>query len=288
VNSSNVSTLPSADERGLHAYHILRAATEMFGRQPGELEASQLGAATQRAAQARALEDLVLASTNGRRVTIPGVEVDDAVERIQQRFDDEIAFEKALLESGVTVTDLRRALWRELAFDAVMSMIGDEADPVSDAEVEAYYAQNPKPFQRPEQRTVRHILITINDDYAENTVEQATLRITAIKDHLAQNPSDFAIQANTHSECPSALEGGLLGHFSPGKLYSEIDDVLFNMAEGELAGPIQTEAGLHLVLCEKIEPAAVITLEEAREKLRQHLGNKRRKARQQAWIKTLK
>lgn len=288
MNKSNASTQPSADERGLHAYHILRAAVEMFGRQPGELEANQLSSATQRAEQARALEDLVLASTNGRRVTVPSVEVDDAVERIQQRFDDEIAFEQALLESGVTVTDLRRALWRELAFDAVMGMIGDEADPVSDAEVEAYYTDNPKPFHRPEQRTARHILITINDDYAENTAEQATLRINAIKDHLTQNLSDFATQANTHSECPSALEGGLLGHFPSGKLYSEIDEVLFAMAEGELAGPIQTEAGLHLVMCEKIEPASVITLEEAREKLRQHLSDKRRKAHQQAWIKTLK
>lgn len=288
MSSSNVSTQPGADERGLHAYHILRAATEMFGRQPGELEASQLSAATQRAEQARALEDLVLASENGRRVTVPDVEVDDAVERIQQRFDDEIAFEQALLESGVAVRDLRRALWRELAFDAVMGMIGDEAEPVSDKEVEAYYTDNPKPFHRPEHRTVRHILITINDDYAENTAEQTALRINAIKDHLAQNPSDFATQANTHSECPSALEGGLLGHFPPGKLYSEIDEVLFTIAEGEVAGPVQTEAGLHLVLCEKIEPAAVITLEEAREKLRQHLTNKRRKARQQAWIKTLK
>ncbi len=288
MNKASPSTLPPLDDRGLHAYHILRAAVEIYGKQPGELEASELSTATARAEQARELENLVLRSDNGRRVSIPDVAVDDAIDRIRARYENDNAFKQSLLESGVVESDLRRALWRELAFDAVLSMVSDACEPVTDAEIEAYYENNPRHFNRPELRTVRHILITINDDYAENTREQALKRITDIAEHLAIDPGDFADQARTQSECPTALEGGLLGHAPQGKLYPELDAALFALNEGDIAGPIETEAGFHMILCEKIQPGAVITLDEAREKLREHLTNTRRKAAQKAWIEGLK
>ena len=288
MSKASPSTLPPLDDRGLHAYHILRAAVELYGKQPGELEATELSTATARAEQARELENLVLNSDHGRRVSIPDVAVDDAIAHIWARYGDDKAFEQSLLESGVVETDLRRALWRELAFDAVLSMIGDESEPVTDEDIEAYYADNPKHFNRPELRTVRHILITINDDYAENTRDAAFTRITGIAERLAVNPGDFEDQAATQSECPTALEGGLLGQAPQGKLYPELDEALFALNEGEITGPIETQAGFHMIRCEEIQPGAVITLDDAREKLREHLNHKRRKAAQKAWIEGLK
>jgi len=282
------STLPPLDDRGLHAYQVLRAAVEIFGRQPGELDAHELSTVTKRADQARDLENLVLTTEMGRRVSVPDVAIDDAVKRIRERFDDHVMFDQALKESGVVETDLRRALWRELAFDAVLSLVGDEVEPVTNAEIEAYYAAHPKHFHRPEQRTVRHILITVNDDYPENTALAAEKRIDEIAAYLEQHPDDFDKQASAHSECPSALEGGLLGDVTPGKLYPELDEALFAMDEGAIAGPVETEAGFHLILCEKIQLGAVISLNEAREKLREHLTNQRRKAAQKAWVSSLR
>jgi len=288
MSQTATTILPPPDDRGLHAYQVLRAAVEIFGRQPSELEAAELSTATKRAEQARELENLVLDTECGRRVSIPDVAVDDALKRIRERFDDDIAFDQALLESGVVKTDLRRALWRELAFDTVLSLIGDEAEPVTDEDIETYYTENPKHFHRPEQRTARHILITINDDFADNTALMAEKRIDEISAHLELHPDDFQSQAASHSECPSALEGGLLGDVTPGKLYPELDEVLFQMQEGAIAGPLESEAGFHLILCEKIVPGALITLEAAREKLREYLTNQRRKAAQKDWIQSLK
>jgi len=288
MSQTATTILPPPDDRGLHAYQILRAAVEIFGRQPSELEASELSTVTKRAEQARELEDLVLDTEYGRRVSIPDIAVDNAINSIRERFDYDLAFDQALLESGVIKTDLRRALWRELAFDAVLSLIGDEATTVTDDDIETYYTENPKHFHRPEQRTARHILITINDDFADNTALMAEKRIDEIAAHLELHPDDFENQASSHSECPSALEGGLLGDVTPGKLYPELDEVLFLMQEGAIAGPLESEAGFHLILCEKIIPGALVTLETAREKLREHLTNQRRKAAQKAWIKRLK
>jgi len=288
MSQTATTTLPPPDDRGLHAYQVLRAAVEIFGRQPSELEAAELSTATKRAEQAQELENLVLDTEYGRRVSIPDVAVDGALKRIRERFDDDLAFDQALLESGVVQTDLRRALWRELAFDAVLSLIGEEAVTVTDDDIEVYYTENSKHLHRPEQRTARHILITINDDFSDNTALAAEKRIDEIAAHLELHPGDFESQATRHSECPSALEGGLLGDVMAGKLYPELDEVLFQMQEGAIAGPLESEAGFHLILCEKIVPGALITLEAAREKLREHLTNQRRKAAQKAWIKCLK
>jgi len=277
-----------ADDRGLLAYQVLRAAVDVYGRQPSALNAEEMKAVTVRANQAQDLEDLVLQTPNGRRISIPDVAVDDAIQRIQNRFEDEASFEQSMLESGVKAADLRRALWRELAFDAVISMIGDDAPAVTDEDIETYYNEHLKSFHRPQHRTVRHILITINDDYAENTQEQSLKRATDLAQHLKTAPEDFADKAAQNSECPTALEGGVLGTVPQGKLYPELDQVLFAIKAGEVAGPIETEVGLHVILCEKIETATTMPLPDVRDKLRDFLTQKRRKALQKEWIASLK
>ena len=279
--------LNGSDDKGLDAYYVLKAAVDTFGQQPETLNPDQLQKATKRAAEIRDLEDLVLNSHKGSRVSVPDVEVDNAVARIQERYDSEEQFEQALLESGVKVTDLRRALWRELAFDAVMNLVGDQASRVTAEEVEAFYKNNPDQFDRPELRTARHILITINDDYEENRQTEALRRIAPIADHLQDNPGGFAEQAQQNSECPTAVEGGLLGRVPPGKLYPELDRALFKMKEGEITGPIETETGYHILMCEKIEPGEKVELGAVRDKLEDFLNAEQRKAYQKGWIAKL-
>lgn len=259
-------------------------AVEVFGKQPSDLAPEQLRVAQTQAGKTCALEDKVLATPEAARVSVPDTALDAAVAQIKARYEDEAAFEAAMRESAMTERDLRRALWRELAFDTVMTLVGDEIDPVTDAEVETFYAENPDRFVKPELRTARHILVTINPDFPDNTPEAAHKRIRDLYDQGCRAPANFAELAEKNSECPSALDGGMLGQVPPGKLYDSLDAMLFQLKEGEIGGPVETEAGLHVILCESIEPGADISLADAREKIRAHLTAQRRKARQKAWI----
>lgn len=278
--------VPAIDpaDRGLYAYHVLRVAVDVFGKPPAELSAEQLKAAHTQADKTRALEDLALSSPQGARITIPDTALDAGVAQIKARYPDEDTFYTAMQNSGLTERDLRRALWRELAFDAVMSLIGDGAEPVSDAEVEAYHADHPERFVKPQQRTARHMLITINPDYPDNTLEVAHRRIRQLYQQVCEDPSRFGELAMKHSECPSALDGGSLGAVPPGKLYESLDAVLFQLDAGEVGGPVQTEAGLHIIYCEAIEPGSMISLDQARAKIHAHLLAARRKTRQREWL----
>jgi len=274
-------------DKGLYAYHVLRIAVEVFGQQPVDLNPEQLKAARAQADKTRALEDLALSSPEGARISVPDAAVGAGVAQIKARYEDEAAFHAAMHSSDLTERDLRRALWRELAFDAVMTLAGEGVDAVSDADVADFYARYPERFVRPELRTARHILITINPDYSENTPEAAHARINDLYEEAQAAPEKFAALATKHSECPTALDGGLLGQVPPGKLYQSLDAVLFQLDPGGVGGPVETEAGLHIITCDDIKPGATITLDQARDKIREYLMAERLKARQKAWLQTL-
>lgn len=278
----------NSTDNGLYAYHVLRVAVERFGKQPAELSAEQLKSAQAQADKTLALENLALSSPQGARISIPDAALDEGVRQIKARYDDEDTFHAAMRSGGLTEAALRRALWRELAFDAVMSLVGDGVPAVSDDDVEAFFAENPERFVKPELRTARHILITINPEYPENTPEAAHARIVALVAEARKAPETFAQLALQHSECPSGLDGGQLGQVPPGKLYASLDAVLFQLKPGDIGGPVETEAGLHIILCEDVHPGGVITLDQAREKIRDHLIEGRRKTQQKMWLKTLK
>ena len=59
--------------------------------------------------------------------------------------------------------------------------------------------------------------------------------------------ADFADLAKKHSECPSGIEGGSLGEFSPGQMVPEFDTVVFNDDVGKVHGPVKTQFGYHLI-----------------------------------------
>jgi len=105
-----------------------------------------------------------------------------------------------------------------------------------------------------------------------------------LRQRLLKSPERFAEQALKHSECPTAMNGGLLGRMQRGQLYSELETVAFALAAGELSVAVESPLGFHLIYCEAIEAAGQRPLEEVSEKIRTHLRDSRHSALQKAWI----
>lgn len=279
---------PAAARSAAYRYHLLRTATERHGRDPAHLEPDELAQAARQADQSLRLETMVLASAEASGVVISEAELDSAVTAIAARYADPAEMAEDLARNGLDESALRAALRRELVFDAVMRRVGARHAPVTDDEIRRFHARAPARFARPERRTVSQILITINAAFAENERAVALARSEALAAALRRDPASFADLAQRHSECPSALSGGQLGTVSHGQLYTELDRVLFRLAEGEIAGPIESEMGLHLLRCDRILPAASPNLAEIREQIRAFLVQRRRRAAQQAWIAALR
>lgn len=268
-------------------YRLLRIANERYGVTPGQLNDQQRQDASHIAAREYFLEQMVLASAEARQVVVPSSQVKSAFEKISTRYEDEDAFLQALDANGLTPEDLHQALERELRVETVLDLISSAVPEVDDTEVGLFYYVHLDKFRQPETRSARHILITINDEYPENSRQNAYERLHKIAERVRRHPHRFNEQALKHSECPTALEGGLLGRVPAGKLYPELDAVLFNLTEGGISQLIESPIGWHLLLCETIHPEHTVPLEEVLPKLRAQLTQRQRSSTQKKWLQSL-
>jgi peptidyl-prolyl cis-trans isomerase C len=269
------------------AYLELKAAQNLYGKAPAALEAAERARVQSVAAKQYGLEARVLAAPEARDASVPAASLAAALDEVKKRYADAADFHADLLHNGLDEAGFTDALERELRVEAVLEKVGTRAARVSDIDVELYYQYHPDQFRRPETRRARHILVTVNDDLADNTRAAAQARIEAIAARLARDPGRFEEQAMKHSECPTALQGGLLGEVPQGQLYPELDAALFRMHEGETSDILESPMGLHLLRCEAITPAAVLALRDARGPIRTLLEQRRKRVCQQAWVKQL-
>lgn len=271
----------------LEPYCLLRTSLSLFQKTPSELNDEEMTSANKQAKIEFDIETRVLNSPEAASVIITDEALDNAVKQVRERFTDKEAFEEELENNGLDMNSLRTALKRQCKVENIMEIIAARAATISDVEIGIYYHMHPEKFHRTEHRTARHILITINADFAENTRENVEKRMQEIAQRLQSKPHKFADLALKHSECPTALEGGQLGTFPKGKLYPEIDAALFSMKTGQISDIIETEAGLHLVLCEQIHAAESISLKKAQPKIRKLMQERARRNCQRAWLASL-
>ncbi len=260
----------------LATYHAWNIAAARFGGTPESLSAEHAERLAAEVDRALVLEARILESREAMAVALPIERIADAVSNWRSDNPGCVISETALFE----------ALHRELRVQAAMDTVGARACPVSEVEVRDYYDANPERFHRPERRAIRHLLVTINPEFADNTEAAARARIDAYADKLRSGAS-FAELAQRHSECPTAMKGGEVGTVGPGALYPEIEALAFSLPAGSWGGPVRTVLGWHLVACDAIEPEDDVSFDDAESQIRDHLGKIARRAAQVTWLRAL-
>ncbi len=269
------------------AYLELKTAQSLFGKSPAELAADERGKVRNLADRQYGLEARVLHAPEARDAMVPQASLDAALEEIRKRYPEEDEFSADLARNGLDSEAFVAALERELLVEAILEKVGTRAPQVSEIDVELFYQFHPDQFRRPETRRARHILVTVNPDHPDNTAEVARARIEAVAERLAKNPKRFDEQALKHSECPTAMQGGVLGDVPQGQLYPQLDAALFAMQAGQLSGVLESPLGYHVLLCESIQQQQILSLNQARAAIRNMLEQRRKRVCQQAWLKQL-
>ena len=290
--ATSAAAASGPDAGAAYRYHLLRAATEQCQCNIPALNEAQRAAAEAQAQRTFALERLVLGSDEAAEVVIAAGGVEQSLAAIAARFETPEAFHADLARNGLDAAGLRHALRRELAFDAVMQRVGSRHSAVTDTDVQRFYELHAERFRTPERRRARHILITVNADYAENTRDAAHARATTLAAELQAagdgTPAQrFARLAHRHSECPTAMEGGALGDIVRGQLFPEVDAALFALPAGSISTPVESQMGFHILLCEGIEPARALPFRQVRARIRAALERRRRRAAQKAWLDSI-
>ncbi len=271
----------------IDSYSLLRSSLAIFKKTPKDLADDELEIVEKQARSEHEIELRVLNSPEAAGVVVSKQAVDNAVQQIKDRFENEDSFLFILEQNDLDIELLEQALERQCRVENVLEIVGSRSYNVSDVEIGIFYHLHPEKFRIPERRNVSHILITINDEYAENSREKSLDKITDIARKLQKAPYKFADLAMLHSECPSALQGGELGSFPQGQLYPEIDEVLFSMKKGTISDVVESEVGFHLVKCNDIAHAETVSMKKAAPQIKKLMQDRAARGCQRSWIASL-
>jgi len=179
--------------------------------------------------------------------------------------------------------------------------------PVSDAEVSAYYDSNSSQFQsperirvqylvldaesiatgetpgeeklhelyeaekdrftQPERRRVRHILLALDPTADKAAGDAAKASILKTRERIEAG-EDFATLAKELSQDPgSAGRGGDLGFIEKGLMDPAFDQAAFSLSKGGVSEAVRSQFGYHLIEVTEIEPAVTKPFEEVKDDL---------------------
>ena len=267
-----------------HPYLRLKFAQQLFQKPPGELDAAQRRRVEAIVARQVAMEERILATREAAQVTVASSSHEEALAQIRCRYSSEDEYLADLEKSELDPARLAQAIARELKVAAVLDRVAGLCDEVGDTDVEIYYLLHRDRFRRPENRTLRHILVTINDALPGSDRASARDKIDAIRQRLAKSPGRFGEQALKHSECPTALSSGQLGTVKRGQLFAELEAVAFALSPGEISAVVESPLGFHLLQCVAVEAESLLPLDSVRSAIRERISESRRRASQKAWI----
>jgi peptidyl-prolyl cis-trans isomerase D len=146
---------------------------------------------------------------------------------------------------------------------------------IDEAELQTQFEQYQANYEGEEARDAAHILIALS---SERDVEQAKALADQIKAEIDAG-ADFAELAAKHSDDGgSAQEGGSLGVVEKGVMVPEFEEALFELAEGQVSAPVETEFGYHLIKVNRIEAAQPLNFDDVRLQLEMEQREQRSEA----------
>jgi len=267
-----------------NSYLTLKLARELFRKPPEALAPDERQRVARVAARQLKIEQRILATPQAAQVVLPLSSVAQALDEIRSRYASDEDYVADLAKQNLDPDGLRAAIERDLRVEAVLERVASLAATVSDTDIEIFYLMNRHRFRRPERRTLRHILVTINDSLDGSERAAASAKIEAIRARIEKSPERFAEQALKHSECPTAMNGGLLGTVTRGQLFAELEPTAFALGLGRLSAAVESPLGFHLLRCDAIEAESELPLARVEEKIRGLLEDSRRRAAQKDWI----
>ncbi len=147
---------------------------------------------------------------------------------------------------------------------------------VTDDEAKAFYEENKSTMLSGETVSAGHILVDSEDKANEILAE------------IKEGKISFADAARKYSSCPSSQNGGSLGEFGRGQMVPEFDKAVFDMAVGDITGPIKTQFGYHIIELNAKNEAKEIAFEDIAEQIKARLLNDKQRAAYTSKVNQLK
>jgi len=202
-----------------------------------------------------------------------GVETaEEQLDSMRKQAETEENFNRHLKTIGITLDELLKKMTAEATAKAILRR--ELKVDVTDADVKAFYDENPSKFEKPEMVRAAHILIgTLDSNGEEMPPErkqgQQTLAEKVLK--RAKDGEDFGKLAGEFSDDPGSKDRGGEYTFPRGRMLPEFERVAFAQETNQISDLVTTRYGFHIIKTLEKMPAKKIELAEASDDIRTFL-----------------
>jgi parvulin-like peptidyl-prolyl isomerase len=210
--------------------------------------------------------------------------------RTDNKLESEESFLAALKQEGLSLTELRNSLERQMLISRVQQQEVMQKISITEEEARQYHAEHVNEFTKPGQVTVREILISApKTDKGVNVglEEEARARAEAARKRIIDGES-FEIVAGEVSSSPSRANGGLVGPLNPAELTPAFQEILKGMKPGDITEVMRVPAGYQIVKLETQTPDEVLTAEQARDRIADVIFEQKRQAELKKYLEKLR
>jgi peptidyl-prolyl cis-trans isomerase C len=210
--------------------------------------------------------ELIYQIAQNTRVANEEQQLDAAMAQVKARFGNDAEFKRGMQQQGLTESELRDLLRRNLIVENFVETQVVPGQQVTDAEIKEFYDKNPETFTGPEQVRASHILIKVDASASAADKQKARAEAESLLRQI-RSGADFAKLAQENSDCPSGNQGGDLGYFGRGQMVKPFEEKAFSMQPGDVSGVVETQFGYHIIKLNEKRAAGKVPLDEVKGKL---------------------
>lgn len=203
--------------------------------------------------QRQVLERLIVDKIQVQLADKAGIRVDDetlrqAVQQIAQRNNMSMEeFRNSLSQEGMDYSGFVDQIRTEIATGRLRNSQVNGQIKISDKEVEHFLTtQGQSSLVRDSQYHLGHILIATRQAASPQDVQHARDKAEKLAEQIKAG-LDFKQASIRASDSPQALSGGDLGWRKLAEIPSLFAEIVPGMREGEIAGPIRSPSGFHII-----------------------------------------
>jgi peptidyl-prolyl cis-trans isomerase SurA len=193
------------------------------------------------------VENLELQMANRAGIRISDQELNEAMAGIAAQNNMNLdQFRDALAGDGILYSEMRSQVKREMQISRVQRGVMGNRIQISEQELNNFLQSELGEMITSDEYHLLHILLAVEDTADATLINQVRRKSEKLLEELRAG-GDFKRVAIANSAGQNALKGGDLGWRKPAQLPTLFADKVQKMAVGEVAGPIKSGSGFHLV-----------------------------------------
>jgi peptidyl-prolyl cis-trans isomerase SurA len=233
-------------------------------------------------------DQLITEQATELKLTVTPEQVDSSIAEIKRQNNiDDKQLDDALRGQNMSMASYRADLKKQLLRFRVLNIAVGAKVTITDEDVRAYYHRFYKTGGANLQVRASHIFLSIPDGADAGVVAEKQAFGRKLVERA--QTEDFATLARDYSDdAATRKEGGDLGYFGKDMLPKAIEELVFSMKVGEVAGPVRADRGFHVIKLVDRKATEAKPLNEVEDEIRMQLRQREMEKQTKSYLADLR